>query len=381
MCRLRFLAVVLVGAIGLVPGCTRDESQSASPVVLGEVDPLTGPLAASGFHNGIQLAVEQANEAGGIRGRQIRLLVRDNQSRPDLAASAAQRLVTSDHAVALVGGFVDSLVAPVAAVANSRQVPFVAAASLAKELTSSSNRYFFRVSNLAPFTASTVEFVRSKHAAKVGIIYSSTPGSKQLAQDQRAALQDAGVVVSPFQSVTIGGQDFAPLLARVKETSPDALLVDDPSEGDAILMAKQMRALGIRPPVVLFTYGLEPSTLSAMGPVADGLYATVAWEDGLPVGGEPGASLGQAYRQRFKEVADEGAAHGYAAAAALIEAMRTLAPDQIRSQQVTGALRTISVDTPLGTVRFTPTGDPSAYRRYVVQVQGGAYTLVFRPTD
>jgi branched-chain amino acid transport system substrate-binding protein len=379
----RLLTVVLAGAIALLPGCTRGDRQpqAPSPIVLGEVDPLTGPLAATGFHNGILLAVEQANQAGGIRDRQIRLLVRDNQSRPDLAASAAQGLVTRDHAVALVGGFVDSLVAPVASVANSRKVPFVAAASLAKELTSSGNRYFFRVSSLAPFTASTVGFVRSRRAAKVGIIYSSTPGSTQLAQDQRAALEGAGLVVNPFQSVTVGTQDFGPLLTRVKEASPDALLVNDPSEGDAILMAKQLRALGVRLPVVLFTFGLEPPTLVAMGPVADGLYATVAWEAGLPVGGKPGASLGRDYRQRFGAVADEGVAHGYAAAAALIQAMRGLGTAQITSQQLAGALRDVSVDTPLGTVRFTSTGDPSAYRRYVVQVRERAYTLVFRPTE
>jgi branched-chain amino acid transport system substrate-binding protein len=379
----RLLAVAIAGVVALVPGCTTGEPEAPRPssVVLGEVDPLTGPLAARGFHNGILLAVEQANQAGGIRGRQIRLLVRDNQSRPDLAASAAQGLVTREHAVALVGGFVDSLVAPVASVANSRRVPFVAAASLAKELTSSGNRYFFRVSSLDPFTTSTVGFVRSRRAAKVGIIYSSTPGSTQLAQDQRAALEDAGLVVSPFQSVTVGTQDFSPLLARVKGASPDALLVNDPSEGDAILMAKQLRALGVRLPIVLFSFGLEPSTLAAMGPVADGLYATVAWEAGLPVGGEPGASLGQAYRQRFGEVADEGVAHGYAAAAALIQAMRALGSTQITSQQLVGALRAVSVDTPLGTVRFTSTGDPSAYRRYVVRVQERAYTLVFRPTE
>lgn len=377
----RLLVVAIAGVIAIVPGCTRGERQSPSPIVLGEVDPLTGPLAAKGFHNGILLAVEEANRAGGIRGRQIKLLVRDNQSRPDLAASAARGLVTRDHAVALVGGFVDSLVAPVASVADSKQVPFVAAASLAKELTSSGNRYFFRVSNLGPFTASTVAFVRSRRASKVGIIYSSTPGSTQLAQDQRAALEGAGLAVNPFQSVTVGTQDFGPLLARVKGASPDALLVNDPSEGDALLMVKQMRALGVEPPIVLFSFGLEPSTLAAMGPVADGLYATVAWEDGLSVGGESGASLGRAYRQRFGEVADEGVAHGYAAVAALIQAMRAPGTAQITPQQLVGALRGVSVDTPLGTVRFTSTGDPSAYRRHVVRVRERAYTLVFRPTD
>ncbi len=380
----RLVAATLAVAVALVPSCggdDGDDAEEAAPIVLGEVDPLTGPLAAEGFHNGILLAVEEVNEAGGIGGRRIELVVRDNQSRPDVASSAAQALVRREGAVALTGGFVDSLVAPVAAVASSEGVPFVAAASLAEELTASGNSYFFRVASLGAFTTSTVEFVRSLQVQTVGIVHASTPGSTQLASNQRAELERAGLTVAPFESVTIGAQDFAPLLAHVRNASPDVLLVDNPAEGDTILLANQMRALDVRPPVVLFSFGLEPATLVTLGDVADGLHATVAWEPGLDVGGEAGTSLDEAHRERFGEPADEAVAHGYSAAAALIEAMRTLPSDQITSERLAEALREVSVETALGTVRFDPNGDPEAYQRYVVQVQDGAYSIVFRPNS
>lgn len=376
------IALVLVGWIAAVSACTNEPNEGKTeqaPIVLGEVDPLTGPLAAPGFHNGIELAVQQANRAGGILGRKIELVAQDNQSRPDLSASAAQSLIARQHAVALVGGFVDSLVAPVAALANARHVPFVAAASLAKELTSGSNRYFFRVSSLQAFTDATTGFLRDRGVESTAIFYSDTPGSTQLAQDQRDAMQGAGIEVGPFEALTIGTQDFSPLLAKLRSASPDALVVNDPSEGDVILMAKQMKALAVRPPIVVFSFGLEPPTIHAMGPDAEGLYATVAWEPGLPVGGQAAQTFSSAYRDTFGEDPDEGAAHGYAAASVLIDALRTLPAGQITPERIVEALHGISDETPLGTVRFQPTGDPASYVRYVVRIREGSYVLVYQP--
>jgi len=369
--------VVLAGIMVLLAGCSSGSKQVSS-IAIGEIDPVTGPLAAKGFHNGIVLALEEANRQGGIDGRTIRLVFRDNESRPEIAASAAQDLLTREGVVAFVGGFVDSLVAPVAALASAKHVPYVAAASLQKELTATGNRYFFRVSSLGAFTASTTGFVEAQGAEKVGILYATTPGSTELAEEQRAALTAKGVVVDPFASLTIGTQDFSPLLAKIREAAPDALLVNDPSDGDLILMAKQMKALGQQPPIVLFSFGIEPPTVTALGSTADGLYGTVAWEPSLSVGGKAGTTFGQDYRQRFHEEADEGAAHGFAAATALLQALRTLPSGRVTGPALANALGAVSVDTPLGTVRFLPNGDPTAYRRYVVRVEAGAYTVVYR---
>jgi branched-chain amino acid transport system substrate-binding protein len=375
----KLVALVLIGSIVAVPACTKGGTKP-TPIVLGEVDPITGPLAAPGFHNGIVLAVRQANQAGGVHGTKIELIAQDNQSRPDLASSAAQNLIARRHAVALVGGFVDSLVAPVAALANARHVPFVATASLAKELTSVGNRYFFRVSSLHGFTDATTGFLQSRGVGTAAIFYSDTPGSTELAQDQRDAMQAAGIQVGPFESLTIGTQDFSALLAKLRSASPDALVVNDPSEGDVILMAKQMKALAVRPSIVVFSFGLEPATIAAMGADANGLYATVAWEPGLPLGGETARTFTGAYRDAFGKEPDEGAAHGYAAATALIQALRMLPAGQITPDRIVDALHRVSVDTVLGTVRFQPNGDPASYLRYVVRVQDGTYALVYRPT-
>ncbi len=103
-----FLSVLLLLAAAPVP--------AAEPIVIGEIDSRTGQFAAQGsaLHQGVTLAIEEANTRGGIAGRPLALLSRDDEGKPERAVAAAEELTGRHGAVALVGGYVDSLVGPVA---------------------------------------------------------------------------------------------------------------------------------------------------------------------------------------------------------------------------------------------------------------------------
>ena len=100
------LVFALVQASGPVFG--------AEPITIGEINPRTGILAVQGtaVHQGILLAVEEANARGGVSGRAINLLSRDDEGKPERAIAAAEELAARHRAVALIGGYVDSLVGP-----------------------------------------------------------------------------------------------------------------------------------------------------------------------------------------------------------------------------------------------------------------------------
>jgi len=119
---------------------------AAERIVIGEIDSRTGQFAAQGsaIHQGVTLAIEEANARGGIAGRTLLLLSRDDEGKPERAVAAAEELTGQHGALALVGGYVDSLVGPVAEVADRGRAPYVAAASLDERLTAHGNRYFFR---------------------------------------------------------------------------------------------------------------------------------------------------------------------------------------------------------------------------------------------
>ena len=104
----------------------------AEPIVIGEINPRTGVLAVQGaaVHQGIVLAVEEANAGGGIAGRLLTLLSRDDEGKPERAIAAAEELASRHRAVALIGGYVDSLVGPIGEVADRSRIPYLATASL-----------------------------------------------------------------------------------------------------------------------------------------------------------------------------------------------------------------------------------------------------------
>ena len=107
-------------------------ASAAEPIVIGEINPLTGALALLGQsgRQGITLAVEEQNAQGAIGKRPVPLLSRDDEGKPERALAAAEELTGRRGAVALIGGPVDTLVGPVSEVADRARVPYLATASL-----------------------------------------------------------------------------------------------------------------------------------------------------------------------------------------------------------------------------------------------------------
>jgi branched-chain amino acid transport system substrate-binding protein len=188
---------------------------------IGEIDSLSGVLAAQGtaVHEGVVYAVSEINSRGGIHGHPVKLVTRDDGGQPDEATSAAYDLAVRQRVSALVGGYVDSIVGPVAQVARRERVPYVASSSLDWRLTQRGNAYFFRISRLEPFVdATTAVPVDLLPVKQVAILYSGTPGATQLARLQKERLEARGVRVSAFETFQTGTPDFLPLLARLRSS-------------------------------------------------------------------------------------------------------------------------------------------------------------------
>ena len=146
----RFVAFAPLLALGLLAARCSREPKRTEELRIGEVASLTGALAAQGtaVHEGVVYAVSEVNAAGGVHGRPVELITRDDGGRPEEATTAAQDLTTRERVSALVGGYVDSIVGPVAQVAERERVPYVASSSLDQRLTQRGNAWFFRVSRL-----------------------------------------------------------------------------------------------------------------------------------------------------------------------------------------------------------------------------------------
>lgn len=378
-----FAAVVtaLLGA-----SCGQATTPSAE-LLVGEVDPITGALAAQGtaVHEGIQFAIDEANDRGGVKGHRVRLVTRDDGGQPAEAQTAAQDLATREGVKALVGGYVDTLVGPIAQVAEREHVPYVASSSLDQRLTQRGNAYFFRVSQLKPFVdAMTAVPLDLTAANPVAILYSSTPGATQLAQQQKDRLEGRGVRVSTFDSFQTGTPDFAALLARVRAGGAQLLLMDG-FFADHLVVLRQVRSQSGSLKAVVGAFNMEfPTVISQLGSIAEGALGSISWEPDIAISGEREAS--RAYVDGFTKKVGHApvplSMHGYTAARAVLDAMeRTIKGNAAPSRDgVRDALRSTDLRLPLEHLQFDERGDPRNYQIGIFQIQQGKHVLIY-PRD
>ncbi len=318
----------------LAAQCSRGPKGGAE-LRIGEVDSLSGVLAAQGtaVHEGVVYAVAEANGRGGIQGRRVKLITRDDGGRPDEAATAAQELATRERVSALVGGYVDSIVGPVAQVAEREHVPYVASSSLDQRLTQRGNVYFFRISRLQPFVDATTAVPLELLPAKdVAILFSSTPGATQLARLQKERLEARGVRIAAFESFQTGTPDFIPLLARVKASGAQLLLMDG-FFADNLVLLRQLSGRTRTGFPVVGAFGMEfPALVEQLGPLAEGAMGAVVWEPGISLSGdlEGSRAYETGFARQFGHAPAPLSMYGYTATravlAALEEATRAAAP-------------------------------------------------------
>ena len=375
-----FLAAATAVSLGL----GGPPASAAEPLVIGEINPRTGVLAVQGvaIQQGIALAVEEQNARGGIAGRPITLISRDDEGKPERALAAAEELVGRHGAVALIGGYVDSLVGPIGEVAERSRIPYLATASLDERLTQKGNRYFFRVSSLASYVRVTTGIVQDIFKADtVAILYSHTPGASQLARRQKETLERAGIRVTVYEPFAPGLSDFTPLLSRVRD-QPAQVLLSNTFFADHLLLVRQMAQAGIKVKAFLGAFGMEfPAVIRELGPASEGLYGTTSWQPGVLLGGKEAESRAfiEAYAKRFGGPPVPLSMHGYAAARTLLVSLEALARSgrAVSGEALRGALAAADAETPLGRVKFDDKGDPLYYERVVVQIQNGRHVVVY----
>jgi len=273
-------------------------------------------------------------------------------------------------------------VGPIGEVAERSRIPYLATASLDERLTLKGNRYFFRISSLAPYVRVMTGLVQEVFRPRsVAILYSATPGASQLARRQKELLEQARVKVSVFEPFSPGLADFTPLLFRIRDQGAE-VLISDTFFADHLLLVRQMAQAGIHLKAFLGAFGMEfPAVIKELGQASEGLFGTTSWQPGVNLGGNERASLAfiEAFKQRFGREPVPLTMHGYAAARTLVEALKAVAASgrPIRGEALRDALARADVETPLGRVRFDERGDPLFYERVVIQIQGGRHVVVY----
>ncbi|HEY0867199.1 MAG TPA: ABC transporter substrate-binding protein [Fimbriimonas sp.] len=198
-------------------------------IKLGLVASQNGALRPWGVDSiaGAQLAVDEANKAGGVQGKQIQLIVSDSNSNPEQGKSAAERLVSEDKVVALLGEVASGITLAMADVAFEAGVPLIAVGATRTDLTNKGSN-IFRVCYTDDFQGPVMaKFAYEElNLRNVALVTDrQQPYSKGLSDSFRKAFTSLGGTVVDEQFYESGTTDFKGILTSIKANNPDGLFM------------------------------------------------------------------------------------------------------------------------------------------------------------
>lgn len=366
-------AVVLI-ALFLGLACSKRQAPDAE-IAVGEYSSMTGTTATFGqsTDQGIRLAVDEINKAGGVLGKRLRVFLEDDQSRPEEAATAATKLINQNHVVAMLGEVSSSRSLAAAPICQANRVPMVSPSSTNPRVTAVGD-YIFRVcfidsfagAVMARFAAGSLKFKRVALLVDIRNDYSIG-----LATYFREEFRKQGGEILAEQSYAEGDSDFHAQLTQIKAVNPEAIYVPG-YYTEVGTIARQARELGIKVPFLGGDGWDSPKLWEIGGEALNGCYFANHYSVDDP---NPAVQkfVGD-YKARYRAVPDALAALGYDATRILANAIRRAG--STAGEKVRDALA-VTKDFPGVTGRITLNADRNPIKPAVMlRIENGRFVYV-----
>jgi branched-chain amino acid transport system substrate-binding protein len=313
------LRLLALAALAAAPAMRADDA-----IRVGEYASLTGKEASWGqsSHQGIAMALEQINAAGGVLGRRLELLTEDNQTVPGQSATAAKKLISRDKVVALLGEVSSGRSLEAAPICQANRIPMIAPASTNPKVTQVGD-YIFRVCFIDSFQGTVMARFAGGDlkARRVALISSvSNAYSVGLARIFRERFVAGGGAIPAEQKYAEGDKDFRAQLTAIRAAGCDAVFVPG-YYTEAALIVRQARELGMAMPFLGGDGWVSDELLLIGGDAMNGCYYSTHFS---PQNVSPEVRrFVEHYRARWSGATpDAFAALGYDAAGVLVDAIR-----------------------------------------------------------
>lgn len=304
----KILGVLSAAVLALtLASCSKAESNS---VKIGGIFPLSGQVAVYGVEckNGVDLAIEEINAAGGINGKPVVLVSEDDEGNPDKTVNAFKKLSTKDGVKVIIGSLTSGCTQAITTLSQASKVVQIAPAATAPAITDVGD-FIFRACFIDPFQGTVggkfaAETLGKKRAA---ILYDiGNDYSVGLADNFKIAFTKAGGSIVSEESYATNDKDFNAQLTKIKNANPDVVYLPD-YYGTVALIAKQLRAQGINVPMV-GADGWDGLTSNAGDEVLGGYYSNHYAVDST----EPAVKkFVESFRAKYNKDPNSFAALGY----------------------------------------------------------------------
>ena len=281
------VAVLALGACGDGGGDddTGGAQSDAQTLKIGVIAPLSGDLSAlgAGIRNGVDLAIQQANEENRLEGYKLELAAEDDTAKPDVGAQVATKLASDDEVVGVVGPLNSSVGLSVQPVLAEADIPVVSPANTGVALTMGDDPAnkkrpypnYFRVATTdnvqGPFAADFVS--KDLKFTEVAIVHDNKAYGKGLTEAFAERFKANGGEIVLTETVNPGDKDFGAVVSRIRRANPD-LVYYGGEYPEASLLSSQIDDADIDAPLMGGDGIYDPTFFQTGGEGTIGDFAT-----------------------------------------------------------------------------------------------------------
>jgi len=370
---------------------------------IGALYPLTGNIASTGIdcRRGVELAVDIINGKYDLElplarseglpnmgGAKIEVVFADTKGEPKNGLAEAERLVTQEKVVALIGAYQSSVTKTASQTAERLQIPYVCSDSSSPTLTQRNFKYFFRVSpHDGLFARDQFNFLKDLEKEKtqkvetIGLLYENTEFGSNVAKEATKVAQETGYKIVADISYSANATDVTSEVGRLIKANPDVLMHASYIT-DAILFTKTFKEMGFHPKGYMTYSGyIEPAYLPAVKSDGNGIVIRSTFALDLARSKPLVGKVAELFKKKYGLEMSENAARSFTAP--------FVVADAINRAKATGAEAVVKalLETSLGPdqvvypwegVKFDPQTHQNVYARGIlVQVQNGQYVTVW----
>ena len=320
---------------------------------LGIPLPLTGTNAKFGEieKKSYEIAMEEINAKGGVKGKKIILEFEDSQGKPEVARSIVERLIDVRKQPVVFGEYSSSCSKAISAVAEERKTPYLVVTGATDDITQQNYKYIFRLNPTnAYYAKGLMSFLNTVVKPKtIAILYESSDFGTSGAEDMVNQAKKAGMQVLVKEQYEKGAVDFRPILSKVKSVKPDVIYMVS-YVMDAALLMRQIKELRID--AKLYAGGAAgfaiPEFIQNAKEASELVMTATLWSPQIAY---PGArQFAENYNKLYKEYPSYHGAEAYSALYVIKDVLgraKSWKADDIRA-----AFRATNMMTAFGPVKF-----------------------------
>ncbi|MBZ2172263.1 ABC transporter substrate-binding protein [Nitratidesulfovibrio sp. SRB-5] len=315
--------------------------------------PLTGGQAKFGeiIKKSMEIAAEEINAKGGVKGGKLVLRFEDSQGKPEIARSIAEKIIDVQKQPLLFGEYTSACAKAVAAVAEERKTPYVVVASAADEITQQNYKYVYRINPTNAYYASGLLSFMDKvvKPKTMVILYESSDFGTSGAEEMAKSAEKAGIKVLMKEKYEKGAVDFKPVLSQVKAQNPDVIYMVS-YVMDAALLMRQIKELRID--ARLFAGGAAgfaiPEFIDNAKDAAEYVVTATLWS---PQVSYPGArEFAEKYKAAHGDYPSYHGALAYSSVYVVKDAVERA--KALTTEDINAAMKGVDVMTAFGPVKF-----------------------------